>query len=202
MLETDRVGRGCLSQEIEGSPISSRDGAAGQVCLRERIPGTPQPAGVRPGYKRAAGFLYPLRCHYPRKESEGKSRHDITIENRTQSAAGTAQHDWIPNLNPIGGRISTTQSNKTKIDRVSQPRKNKNGKKPCHQEIRAEQRWNRINLPGNPGGMTMEQSRWNEEPDLKEVQTSEQGHAHLQVICCHSLHEDCLQGEQEICRGN
>ena len=23
-----------------------------QVCLRERIPGTPQPAGVRPGYKR------------------------------------------------------------------------------------------------------------------------------------------------------
>jgi hypothetical protein len=56
--------------------------------------------------------------------------------------------------------------------------------------------------PGNPGGMTMEQSRWNEEQDLKEVQTSEQGHAHLQVICCHSLHEDCLQGEQEICRGN
>ena len=99
---------GCLSQEIEGT-VSRRDGAAGQVCLRERVPGTPQPAGVRPGYKRAAGFLYPLRCYYPRKESEGKSRHIITIENRTRSAAGTAQRDRIPNLNPIGVRISTTQ---------------------------------------------------------------------------------------------
>jgi hypothetical protein len=121
------------------------------VCLRERIPGTPQPAGVRPGYKRAAGFLYPLRCYYPRKESEGKSRHIITIENRTRSAAGTAQRDRIPNLNPIGGRISTTQSNKTKIDRVSQPRKkmekshatrksgrNNDGTEPSYQEIRAE----------------------------------------------------------------
>ena len=120
-----------------------------QVCLRERIPGTPQPAGVRPGYKRAAGFLHPLRCYYPRKESEVKSRHNITIENRTRSAAGTAQRDRIPNLNPIGGRISTTQSNKTKIDRVSQP------------------------------------SRWNGKQDSTEVQTSEQGHAHL--LCCHSL---------------
>ncbi len=35
---------------------------------------------------------------------------------RTRSAAGTAQRDRIPNLNPIGGRISTTQSNKTKIE--------------------------------------------------------------------------------------
>jgi hypothetical protein len=141
---------GCLSQEIEGT-VSRRDGAAGQVCLRERVPGTPQPAGVRPGYKRAAGFLYPLRCYYPRKESEGKSRHIITIENRTRSAAGTAQRDRIPNLNPIGGRISTTQSNKTKIDRVSQPRKkmekshatrksgrNNDGTEPSYQEIRAE----------------------------------------------------------------
>ena len=115
-----------------------------QVCLRERIPGTPQPAGVRPGYKRAAGFLYPLRCYYPRKESEGKSRHIITIENRTRSAAGTAQRDRIPNLNPIGGRISTTQSNKTKIDRVSQPRK---------------KNWKRAMPPGKPGGTTMEQSQ-------------------------------------------
>ena len=51
-----------------------------QVCLRERIPGTPQPAGVRPGYERAAGVhilrmpkniihLYPLRCYYPRKDT-------------------------------------------------------------------------------------------------------------------------------------
>ena len=39
--------------------VSRRDGAAGQVCLRERIPGTPQPAGVRPGYERAAGSLPP-----------------------------------------------------------------------------------------------------------------------------------------------
>ena len=147
---------GCLSQEIEGT-VSRRDGAAGQVCLRERVPGTPQPAGVRPGYKRAAGFLHPLRCYYPRKESEGKSRHNITIENRTRSAAGTAQRDRIPNLNPIGGRISTTQSNKTKIDRVSQP------------------------------------SRWNGKQDSTEVQTSEQGHAHL--VCCHLLHEDCLRWE-------
>ena len=61
--------------------VSRRDGAAGQVCLRERIPGTPQPAGVRPGYERAAGVhilcmpkniihLYPLHCYYPRKETE------------------------------------------------------------------------------------------------------------------------------------
>ena len=68
MLETERIGRGCLvhrlSPEVEGT-VSRRDGAAGQVCLRERIPGTPQPAGVRPGYKRAAGFLYPLRCRVP-----------------------------------------------------------------------------------------------------------------------------------------
>ena len=141
---------GCLSQEIEGT-VSRRDRAAGQVCLRERVPGTPQPAGVRPGYKRAAGFLYPLRCYYPRKESEGESRNIITIENRTRSAAGTAQRDRIPNLNPIGGRISTTQSNKTKIGRVSQPRKtmekshatrksgrNNDGTEPSYQEIRAE----------------------------------------------------------------
>jgi hypothetical protein len=96
-------------------------------------------------------FLYPLRCYYPRKESEGNSRHVFTIENRTRSAAGTAQRDRIPNLNPIGGRISTTQSNKTKIDRVSQPRKkmekshatrksgrNNDGTEPSYQEIRAE----------------------------------------------------------------
>jgi hypothetical protein len=94
-------------------------------------------------------FLYPLRCYYPRKESEGKL--NIFIENRIRSAAGTAQRDWIPNLNPIGGRISTTQSNKTKIDRVSQPRKkmekshatrksgrNNDGTEPSYQEIRAE----------------------------------------------------------------
>ena len=91
-----------------------------------------------------SGFLYPLRCYYPRKESsEVKSRHNITIENRTRSAAGTAQRDRIPNLNPIGGRISTTQSNHTKIDRVSQPRKN----------------WKRAMPPGKPGGTTMEQSQ-------------------------------------------
>jgi hypothetical protein len=86
-------------------------------------------------------FLYPLRCYYPRKESEGKL--NIFIENRIRSAAGTAQRDWIPNLNPIGGRISTTQSNKTKIDRFSQPRKN----------------WKRAMPPGKPGGTTMEQSQ-------------------------------------------
>ena len=103
---------GCLSQEIEGT-VSRRDGAAGQVCLRERVPGTPQPAGVRPGYKRAAGFLYPLRCYYPRKESEGKSRHIITIENRTRSAAGTAQRDRIPNL--------TTKPGKKKWKRAMSP---------------------------------------------------------------------------------
>jgi len=173
---------GCLSQEIEGT-VSRRDGAAGQVCLRERVPGTPQPAGVRPGYKRAAGFLYPLRCYYPRKESEGKSRHIITIENRTRSAAGTAQRDRIPNLNPIGGRISTTQSNKTKIDRVSQPRKKK---------------WKRAMPPGNPGGTTMEQSQATRKSGRNDNGTepmerkarfnrgaSEQGHAHL--VCCLSL---------------
>ena len=115
MRETERRERGRhrLSQEDKGT-VRRRDGAAGQVCLRERIPGTPQPAGVRPGYKRAAEFLHPLRCYYPRKESEeseGKSRHNITIKNRTRSAAGTAQLDRIPNLNPIGGWISTTQSN-------------------------------------------------------------------------------------------
>ena len=73
MRETERRERGRhrLSQEDKGT-VRRRDGAAGQVCLRERIPGTPQPAGVRPGYKRAAGFLHPLRCYYPRKESEGK----------------------------------------------------------------------------------------------------------------------------------
>ena len=153
------------------------------MCLRERIPGTPQPAGVRPGYKRAAGFLYPLRCYYPRKESEGKSRHNITIENRTRSAAGTAQRDRIPNLNPIGGRISTTQSNKTKIDRVSQPRKKK---------------WKRAMPPGNPGGTTMEQSQATRKSGRNDNGTepmerkarfnrgaSEQGHAHL--VCCLSL---------------
>jgi hypothetical protein len=98
-----------------------------QVCLRERIPGTPQPAGVRPGYKRAAGFLIPpalpcssILCAATILERNRKENHDM---NRTRSAAGTAQRDRIPNLNPIGGRISTTQSNKTKIDRVSQPRK-------------------------------------------------------------------------------
>jgi len=173
---------GCLSQEIEGT-VSRRDGAAGQVCLRERVPGTPQPAGVRPGYKRAAGFLYPLRCYYPRKESEGKSRHIITIENRTRSAAGTAQRDRIPNLNPIGGRISTTQSNKTNIDRVSQPRKKK---------------WKRAMPPGNPGGTTMEQSQATRKSGRNDNGTepmerkarfnrgaSEQGHAHL--VCCLSL---------------
>ena len=173
---------GCLSQEIEGT-VSRRDGAAGQVCLRERVPGTPQPAGVRPGYKRAAGFLHPLRCYYPRKESEGKSRHIITIENRTRSAAGTAQSDRIPNLNPIGGRISTTQSNKTKIDRVSQPRKKK---------------WKRAMPPGNPGGTTMEQSQATRKSGRNDNGTepmerkarfirgaSEQGHAHL--VCCLSL---------------
>jgi hypothetical protein len=58
------------------------------------------------------------------------------------------------------------------------------GKEPCHQEIRAEQRWNRAKLPGNPGGMTMEQSRWNGKQDSTEVQTGEQGHAH------HSRHEE------------
>ncbi len=168
---------GCLSQEIEGT-VSRRDGAAGQVCLRERVPGTPQPAGVRPGYKRAAGFLYPLRCYYPRKESEGKSRHIITIENRTRSAAGTAQRDQIPN--PIGGRISTTQSNITKIDRVSQPRKKK---------------WKRAMPPGNPDGTTMEQSQATRKSGRNDNGTepmerkarfnrgaSEQGHAHL--VCC------------------
>jgi hypothetical protein len=46
------------------------------------------------------------------------------------------------------------------------------GKEPCHQEIRAEQRWNRAKLPGNPGGMTMEQSRWNGKQDSTEVQVS------------------------------
>lgn len=121
-----------------------------QVCLRERIPGTPQPAGVRPGYKRAAGFLIPpalpcssILCAATILERNRKENHD-TIENRTRSAAGTAQRDRIPNLNPIGGRISTTQSNKTKIDRVSQPRK---------------KNWKRAMPPGNPGGTTMEQSQ-------------------------------------------
>ena len=126
-----------------------------QVCLRERIPGTPQPAGVRPGYKRAAGFLIPpalpcssILCAATILERNRKENHDM---NRTRSAAGTAQRDRIPNLNPIGGRISTTQSNKTKIDRVSQPRKkmekshatrksgrNNDGTEPSYQEIRAE----------------------------------------------------------------
>ena len=152
------------------------------MCLRERIPGTPQPAGVRPGYKRAAGFLHPLRCYYPRKESEGNSRHVFTIENCIRSAAGTAQRDRIPNLNPIGGRISTTQSNKTKIDRVSQPRKKK---------------WKRAMPPGNPGGTTMEQSQATRKSGRNDNGTelmerkarfnrgaSEQGHAH------HSRHEE------------
>ena len=40
----------------------------------------------------------------------------------------------------------------------------------------------------------VEQSRWNEKQDSTEVQTSEQGHAHL--VCYHSLHKDFLQGEQ------
>ena len=39
MLESE------LSQEVEGT-VRRRDGAAGQVCLRERISGTPQPTGV------------------------------------------------------------------------------------------------------------------------------------------------------------
>ena len=81
MRETERRERGRhrLSQEDKGT-VRRRDGAAGQVCLRERIPGTPQPAGVRPGYERAAGVhnlrmpkniihLYPLRCYYPRKDT-------------------------------------------------------------------------------------------------------------------------------------
>jgi len=152
------------------------------VCLRERIPGTPQPAGVRPGYKRAAGFLHPLRCYYPRKESEGKSRHNITIENRTRSAAGTAQRDRIPNLNPIGGRISTTQSNKTKIDRVSQPRKKK---------------WKRAMPPGNPGGTTMEQSRWNGKQDSTEVQVSKD-----MLTLFAAFHCSCLASRTNQAAGN
>ena len=63
--------------------VSRRDGAAGQVYLRERMvtyPRNTQPAGVRPGYERAAGVhilrmpkniihLYPLHCYYyPRKD--------------------------------------------------------------------------------------------------------------------------------------
>ena len=90
MRETERRERGRhrLSQEDKGT-VRRRDGAAGQVCLRERIPGTPQPAGVRPGYKRAAGFLHPLRCYYPRKESEGKSRHNITINLKDRTRSGS-----------------------------------------------------------------------------------------------------------------
>jgi hypothetical protein len=167
---------GCLSQEIEGT-VSRRDGAAGQVCLRERVPGTPQPAGVRPGYKRAAGFLYPLRCYYPRKESEGKSRHIITIENRTRSAAGTAQRDRIPNL--------TTKPGKKKWKRAMSPGNPGGTTMEQSQATRKS------------GGMTMEQSRWNGKQDSTEVQVSKD-----MLTLFAAFHCSCLASRTNQAAGN
>ena len=73
-----------------------------QVCLRERIPGTPQPAGVRPGYKRAAGFLIPpalpcssILCAATILERNRKEIHDMFSPSRTVFDRRPEQHNAI-----------------------------------------------------------------------------------------------------------
>ena len=119
---------GCLSQEIEGT-VRRRDGAAGQVCLRERVPGTPQPAGVRPGYKRAISSALLL-------SSKGIGRKITSYYHHREPYS-------------IGGRNSTTRSDTQPHNQAREKEmeeshvtrksgRNNDGTEPSYQEIRAE----------------------------------------------------------------
>jgi hypothetical protein len=92
----------------------------------------------------------------------------------------------------------SAQHNRTKRKLIAFHNQGKrNGREPCHQEIRAEQRWNRAKLPGNPGGMTMEQSRWNGKQDSTEVQVSKD-----MLTLFAAFHCSCLASRTNQAAGN
>ena len=109
LLETDSIGRGCLSQEIEGSPISSRDLGAADRCVYASVS---QERRNLPELGRAtSGFLYPLRCRVPLSSamllsSKGIGRktqylhrepYSIGGRNSTTRLDTQPKSDWRPN---------------------------------------------------------------------------------------------------------
>ena len=96
-IEAEERGAFCIGfrKRLEFKTLSWQEETAEQVCLYERIPGTPQPSGVmplalkhtaslsRPPYAKYSIHLYPQRC-YPRKEVHLNDLFDQPCANRTQ----------------------------------------------------------------------------------------------------------------------